>query len=789
MDIYGNPVVYTGVNPLSLSATAGTVDTTWVDFTDYVEGLQDIGFSWRAEKVDNGKILVGKYATTKGVTSQLSFEREAYEFLKQWLVNDVAAVLNQVEVQITDTSCGRYVGYFIKSDQLQWCEFNSTCVFNVNLKQIEDFTNCIQRTVISDNWQGWFQNEPADGKKHPRFGYCIEKRPNWTLVLLWSLSSYVAILTTLIYTTFFPLILAIWLIRVAFSGLVTAINAVIGLINDLIDAVNTLLPGTPIPHIPLIDVPDPGPAPSTPVEVLLNWAQNMIESAGCGREHPAPLVRDYILNVCNKCGIIVDATTADTFFAPILSLTNSDGTIHTDPNPYYNACYFAPTVKRGVRRFRKINLFTGVSDPDTTTYYIPDNAPVQSLEQYLDFLSRVFNAQWRVIVESGTPTLYFKRKDWFTDNPPLYDFSLGGADRSRIVEGICYEQLDVTLPSYLGYLYDDDQADKCGVEANGNYNGVQHINFGSTVINPIFNGELEKKTPIGAARFNNDGVTGNYIYDALQVCYSLGTVATTLIPVAGGVALGLILDELGTLINNYADYKLLLQSENVTLPKILIWDGDTDSPSDPNYLNATAVRDKINISGTVYTIGHTPLDGLVTGIGRPLINTLYPTLKPATIGSTIDNAMIPDPLATWDVVHPVESDVIGAFPPVAAPAGVYQVVNIFSGIELSAPAILVNYPMYFEPHFLNTLWDRFHWIDDPVKYPRLNKRWSVKIPLCCEDLEKLQLVNGVNNQLLLSTVILDTAYYNVGIITEIRVSYEVGDDKETGQFIELIGIV
>jgi hypothetical protein len=95
--------------------------------------------------------------------------------------------------------------------------------------------------------------------------------------------------------------------------------------------------------------------------------------------------------------------------------------------------------------------------------------------------------------------------------------------------------------------------------------------------------------------------------------------------------------------------------------------------------------------------------------------------------------------------------------------------------------------MYFEPHYRDTLWDRFHWIDDPRHNPRLHRNWSCKIDLCCDDLNKLQLLGEGQNAQLHSTVRLDTQYYNTGVITEITVSYDSGQD--IGKYIELKGIV
>ena len=66
---------------------------------------------------------------------------------------------------------------------------------------------------------------------------------------------------------------------------------------------------------------------------------------------------------------------------------------------------------------------------------------------------------------------------------------------------------------------------------------------------------------------------------------------------------------------------------------------------------------------------------------------------------------------------------------------------------------------------------------------------NLKIPLCCEDIEKLKLVGTINEQMLLSSVLLDVPFYNVGIITKIVVSYENEEQDGIGQYIELSGIV
>ncbi len=760
-------IIFTGATPVSLVATPGSVSGVWTDYTDFTIGLDKLELEWTAEVDNNGTMQVGHFATRKGVSGSLTFERTAYEFIKEHLVNDVAATLNQIEVQLTD-ECGNYVGYVMKASDIQWCEFNSNCIFETTLKQVEDYVNCIERTVISDNWQGWFQPAPNGGKKHPRFSYCVEQRPNWTLVILWVLTLFVASLFTIIFTVIYPILFAIYALTL---GIVVIINAIIDVINAF-------------PGGPFFDHIDPPTPPPTPGDIVDNWALIMLEAAGCGREHPAPLIRDYIVNVCDKCGVYVNADTAPMFFAPYLQLAYSDGALHNEPNSYYNACYLFPQVKRGIRRFRSINILTGSTDPDNS-YYQTENAPNISLDMFLDKLSTHFNNEWHISQDAlGTPYLYINRKDWYVDQPSLYDFSLGSPDRMKIVEGICYTPQEFTVPaSLVNGLYQNDPSDKCGVEAKDGYDGAP-LQFNETFVNQLFKGTLDKSQDnnFSPAHFNCDGSTTNYIYDALQWTYS---VCTELVIVGIGSIMGIIANAVADEVKRYANYALLLQTETVSVPKILIWNGDPNNPGDPSYLNARAVKKDISIAGGVFTVGKTSRAGLIAGITMPDINTYYPSRIPAAPGSPVG---IPAALA-WNVVHRDKADVIGTITGGAAPPGVYQVFDTFGGVRIHAPAILVNYPMYFEPHYLETLWDKLHWVDDPMRNPKLHKKWSVKIEACCTDIELLGLNRFSNGQKLLYPCTLDTTFYNKGVITSIKLNFDSGSEDGTGQFIEISGIV
>lgn len=784
IDIYGNNGFYTGANPLSLAWTLGTITNPWQDFTDFCDGLQKISLSWSVQQSANGDVAAGNFVPKKGVSGSLTFERDAYDFIKSLLVDNVAAVLNQIEVQITDTSCGAYVGYVITPLTLSWCEFDALCTYECNLKQEDEATQCIQRTMIADNWQGWFQNTPVDAwtgaaKFHPRFSYCIEHRPNAVLILEWMLTSLLAVIFTIVYTVFYPILLVI--------------HALISIINTIISAINAL-PGISISLIP-------NPTPATPGTVMKGWANMMLESAGCGREHHAPLIRDYISNVCDKCGIQYNASSIDIFFAPMLTITRSDGVLYTEPNEHYNACLFWPQVNRGVRRFKHWDFLTGSLSPDTTTYYDPGNQPVWALSDMLDALKKEYNAQWQVknTINPATgalvSTLFFKRKDWFYDQPPLYDFSIGGADRSKLTEGICYQPQEFTVPASCNGLYQDDPSDHCGHEAAQFYNG-DPLSFNNTSVNALFYGILDKKSGFAPTKFNCDGASTNYLYDALQACWSLTALT--------GFLSSFALSDLSDFISRYADYAILLQTEQVSLPKIIIWDGKestTDTPFSINpYLNARAIKDQIVIAGTNYFLGKSGYPGTVPGITTPDVNPLYPVQQPPPSSLLFLPTFTPNTIAAtapnnfWEFVNGPQTTVIGRIGGFTPPNGKYQVQDYFGTVEQTQAAILVNYPMYFTPYFKGTMWDRFHWIDDPYKYPLLHKNWSLKIPLCCEDIKKLGVLGDGSNAALQQSILLDATYYNTGVITEIEACYETGDDGKgsspgTGQYMKISGYV
>lgn len=211
---------------------------------------------------------------------------------------------------------------------------------------------------------------------------------------------------------------------------------------------------------------------------------------------------------------------------------------------------------------------------------------------------------------------------------------------------------------------------------------------------------------------------------------------------------GIFFDFIYPSFTEYADYALLLSDETCTLPKLLCWDGE-------RYENARAVR-PYSAWGVIEA-------------GMPDINTYY-------------NRAFQD----WRSTHTVDTFVRGSgltLPP--NQPGYYLVTDFFGAREVKRPAMLVNYPAYTAIYYRDGLWDWFHWIDDPNRRGASVRTFRVKLELCCDLLNKLQIFGDGNSIVLGEKVSLP--YGREGVITEIKVNY---NPTETyGMSVEITGNV
>lgn len=690
------------------------------DITAFAGDLYKLKLVWTQDRSADGLATTGATNMRKAASGNITFEGDAYKYLKAWLIDDQSAAMNTLEIQIED-GCGTFIDWEVRASDISWCE-GDMCSMDVSLKQKDPALTCIKNTWIADNHLGWFGDTkiPQNNKKHPRFSYCTEIRPNGMVVTVWFLMTQLMTMFMSMLTFIAPVVNSI--IFTLKNIIYPIINLILGILGK------KKLDRDRLQYIEFGEVRD----------AFVNF---FTESGGCGREHPAPLIRDYIYNVCKKCGVDVNADSAPIFFSQTLPIETAadrqaNRGVQLHPNPHYNACYFYAVSDKGVRRYDSSNIFSG-AQKNTTDYWLPGNSPLLTLSEFLDQLKTLYNCEWRL----ENNTLVFKRKDHWQHTNTEFDFTHGSPDRDLLLEGICYEWDETKTPVYGRGIYAADPSDVCGNNAVNQMNGL--VSFGSIDTNPQLDGVMDKTVQFGATKFRLDGSSTDYLYDAMQQ-----VVNTTLI--SGALWTTPMMSTINTHFREFANYALLLKQETAVLPKVLIWDGQS-------FDNAKCVR---------------PYKASVSfGGSTPAPSKKY---NPNNI--------------FWQHRHEPETKVSGRkLVPPPQPFGAYEVRGLFGALVTFQEAMLVNYPMYFEPFYEGTLWDWFHWIDDANENPTMHQRFSLKLKLCCETMNKIKPYMDASSILLGQKVKLPLPYFNEGRITEIEVSYDVTTD--VGPYIQLKGTV
>jgi hypothetical protein len=415
----------------------------------------------------------------------LEFYGEDAAYLRLRLVDDPYALSNWVELRFIDDCCPGIPPkvFQIKPEGLEWCEMETDCSVRataVEYSQSSEQYNCIKSTLIWDNHAGFQQQQ------HPRITYCNEFRP------------------AILQDAMILLLLFCDNVMIALIPLFSLVAVLITTINLIITAVN-LLCGNCLNTIG--DTVDGGA-----IQWAINFFQNFNSKfIGCGRKHPSPLVRDYVNNVCSKCGL--------TFQSSIWNSPSSD---------YYNTVYFNAPVRKGV------------DATDTTTYWIDDNKPLLNGYKLLNDLRPPVNGEWRI----ENNVLKFERRDYFQTTTPWLD-------TRYLPEGVlvkeCYQWSQKERPAYANLQYMQDAVDWVGDEARQRWGDIVEWN---NPYNPTQKGEYLLQLTYGAARFRDDGIDRDVLSS-----YSGWPIVGGIIQAHGRV--------------------MLMNNGTAFMPKLLIWDDTT----------------------------------------------------------------------------------------------------------------------------------------------------------------------------------------------------------------------
>jgi hypothetical protein len=263
-----------------------TPDNTQTEITGRVDGLDRLEVTLRDD-------------LTKSFTSELEFYDDGYDILKLWLLNDANALINEVKVKIYDTCCNTLViDGVIRATTIDWCE--PICSIKANIIEGKEAVDCLKSTLIWDD-----STEDESGltfleREQKRLRYCVDLSPTGLLIIL------------LVFYVIFSLILnVLGLILTFFAGLAFLFSF------GFLDFQDTL-------------------------DQFTGWIDELQERMIiCNWYHPTALVRDYVKNVCQKCGL--------TFQSSIL---NNNG------SAYYNTLLFAAQVRKDIshQKLREILL-------------------------------------------------------------------------------------------------------------------------------------------------------------------------------------------------------------------------------------------------------------------------------------------------------------------------------------------------------------------------------------------------------------------------------------------------
>lgn len=394
----------------------------------------------------------------KIVQTEFELSDDAYYLIEELFIDNPAGKNAFVPVKIfEDKCCDTDILIFeglLRGDMINWCY--GECTARVQFIEHTAETkalDCIKSTLVDDNWNG-FQS-----LIHPRVVYCNEMRPNE----LQHLVMILGIIANVILVLLTPLIAVVSLIIQGLQAIEDAFGSIginINIAPEFAEDTNLMTLWN---------------------DMVTSLNQRII---GCGRKHPSPYVRDYITNVCNKCGL--------NFSSTIYNNSNSE---------YYNALYFSAPIEKGTR--------------DDDILYIEKNFPNKTLDLFLNDLNLVHNGRWDIIGD----TLYFERKDYFNSGNVFVNWDVLNAANRIVNSDLCLNWREEERPAYISFDYTPDPVDGVGNEAADRYNDKVEWNL---PFSEIQSGHVDIQLPFGTPRFRDDGIDEDILAIYSNIPFGLG---------------------------------------------------------------------------------------------------------------------------------------------------------------------------------------------------------------------------------------------------------------------------
>lgn len=461
-----------------------------------IDGIDAFNISLRENDDDGG--------LAKSYSSELTFYDDGYSILKTNLIDDPNGFINKVDVKIFDECCGRLVFEgAIQGDGIDWCE--PECRISAQVVEQKAALNCVKSKLIYDNEFGFLN------RQQKKVRYCVDMRPDFLIGILIFLY---AILNAAIYVVLIPL-----------AAVVVVIQSIALIVCGIVCAVS--------PGCTLADcVGGTWTNPTDTWDEITGWFTDLqSRMIQCQWYHPTALVRDYVKNACDVCGLQFESS------------------ILNDPSsPYFNLLLFSAPVRKGYK------------PSETNGLLITENLPIETLDTLMtNHLKPLFNARYWIVGNK----LIFERKDYFVGLSTWID-SEQLLNDGRIVDNeICFSWIDKPRPSFGQYQYSQDGSDLDGNEAKDRFEDI--VEWNPSPSSPMQSGSLDVIFQSSCARFRDDGAGPD--------------------PLGGQIFFDFLF---GNAIDNSRD--LLMMSQHTAFNyKFLIWNagsGDDHATIERNYPNA-----------------------------------------------------------------------------------------------------------------------------------------------------------------------------------------------------------
>lgn len=440
-----------------------TEDFDFIDLTNFIEEPDKITFNF-GQSDTNNSLQLDSTGIDKAVSSKMVVFGEAYEYVKDWLIDHPYGSINSIKVEIFDMLCPKHMGMWeIKADNLQWC-IDGECKLELNLNEYTPKGNCLKNTLISDNHRNWFPDDGKPGGKwdhiagannndyiHPTYRYCDDIKPQF-------LQNFIFVLAHTIVIMLNPIILVI--------------QAVLDFVGWVIETFGGEFHGN-----------------ENFEEEVDGFYQDIFGGLlGCLRMHPAPFVRNYFINGCSKCNVKFES-----------NIFNDPSSPHAR---YYNTCHLFAPQSWGIKDNQVF---------DDKRNWLPGNAPYDSLLAYAYSLKDIFNAKFKL--ENGV--FSFHSKDKFPDVIAL-DFH--NAHKHLMITPLCYSWNAQKKFMSTTFEIGQDVKDVSGDEARHRYSGTKDWTEGMSDVNKhFFEGIREIKSELyGPARFATDGISQKLVFQNLE---------------------------------------------------------------------------------------------------------------------------------------------------------------------------------------------------------------------------------------------------------------------------------